>query len=72
MQRNVLYPMYFPQGILCYALSYFEKIWLILIKCYYQATGWTAEESWFDCSIGKGVLPFHKLHTSCRANPAAY
>jgi hypothetical protein len=44
----------FSQGILCYAVSYFEKIWLILIKCYFQATGWAMEESWFDFSIGKG------------------
>ena len=65
-QRN------FSQGILCNALSYFEKIWLILIKCYYQATGWTVEESWFDFNIGKGDLCFHNFHTSCRANPAAY
>jgi len=72
MQRNVLCPMYFTQEILYYSVSYFEKIVLILIKCYYQSTSWTNEESWFDCSIGKGVLHFHTLPTSCRANPAAY
>jgi hypothetical protein len=62
----------FSQGILCYAVSYFEKNWLILIKCYYQATGWTVEESWFDFSIGKRELHLYNLHTICRANPAAY
>jgi hypothetical protein len=62
----------FLQGILCYALSYFEKIWPILFKCYYQATGWTIGESWFDFDIGKGDLPFYNMHTGCRANPAAY
>jgi len=62
----------FSQGISCDVVSYLGKIWLILIRCSYQAADWTAKETWFDFSIGKGVLPFHNLHTSYRANPAAY
>jgi len=71
-QRNVLCPMYFARGMLCFSVSYFDKTGMILIKCIYQATNWTNEESWFDCRIGKGVIPCHNFHTSCRVNAAAY